>query len=80
MEIDFKDKKLRQLCEQQRLGRDSAHKLQIRLADMQAVDVVTDLVAGKPHPLKDEPGNQFSLRLAGGHRLVFEANHQALLY
>ena len=55
MEIDFKDKKLRELCEQRgmaerKLGPPCARKLRSRLADLQASRCVADLVAGRPHP------------------------------
>lgn len=76
MEIRFKDKKLRELCEKKAaavkaLGDIGARKLQSRLADMAAASRVTDLVAGNPHPLKGDRLGQFALDLAGGWRLVF---------
>lgn len=76
MEIRFKDKKLRELCEKKAvavkaLGDAGARKLQSRLADMAAASRVTDLVAGNPHPLKGDRLGQFALDLAGGWRLVF---------
>lgn len=76
MEIGFKDKKLRELCEKQvvahrKLGAVCARKLQVRLADLEAAGKVTDLVAGNPHPLKHDRAGQFALDLAGGFRLVF---------
>lgn len=76
MEIGFKDKKLRELCEKQavarkKLGDACAHKLHGRLGDLEAAEKVTDLVAGNPHPLKHDRAGQFALDLAGGYRLVF---------
>lgn len=76
LEIDFKDGKLHDLCEKQqvahrKLGADCARKLQTRLADLAAAQVVADLVAGHPHPLKHDRAGQFALDLAGGVRLVF---------
>ncbi|MEA3394932.1 MAG: killer suppression protein HigA [Pseudomonadota bacterium] len=76
MEIKFKDKKLRELCEKKAaavktLGDIGARKLQSRLADMAAASRVSDLVAGNPHPLKGDRIGQFALDLAGGWRLVF---------
>ncbi|MFY7940719.1 MAG: killer suppression protein HigA, partial [Burkholderiaceae bacterium] len=69
MEIKFKDKKLRELCEKKaaavkKLGDVSARKLQTRLADMAAASRVTDLVTGNPHPLKGDRQGQFALDLA----------------
>lgn len=76
MEIDFRDDKLRGLCEKQqvahkKLGDACARKLRSRLADIAAARVVTDLAAGRPHPLKYDRAGQFALDLAGGTRLVF---------
>ena len=66
MEIRFKDKLLRELCEKKavaakKLGDVCARKLQTRLADIAAASRVTDLVAGKPHPLKGDRHGQFAL-------------------
>lgn len=81
MDIDFRDKKIRQLCEQQttasrKLGTACARKLRSRLADLQAAERVTDLLAGRPHPLQGVRDGQFALDLEGGRRLVFEPDHQ----
>jgi toxin HigB-1 len=72
-EIRFKDRKLRELCEKQavarkKLGEACAHKLRKRLADLEAAETVTDLVAGNPHPLKHDRAGQFALDLTGGQR------------
>lgn len=80
MEIDFKDGKLHDLCEKRqvarrKLGEACARKLRSRLADLVAMHAVTDLVAGRPHPLKHDRDGQFALDLAGGVRLVFSPNH-----
>ena len=76
MEIQFKDKKLRELCEKQavavkKLGDVCARKLRTRLADLSAASRVTELVAGNPHPLTGDRLGQFAVDLAGGWRLVF---------
>ena len=81
MIVRFRDERLRRLCEQQRLmvrqlGDASARKLRTRLADLESVANVTELVAGRPHPLKGDRAGQFALELHGGHRLVFEPSHQ----
>lgn len=81
MEIDFKDNKLRELCErrvtaERKLGAPCARKLRSRLADLQAAACVTDLVAGRPHPLQRDRAGQYSVDLEGGRRLVFEPDHQ----
>lgn len=76
MEIRYKDKKIRDLCQKQaaaekKLGAASARKLKIRLLALEAAARVTDLVAGNPHPLKGDRLGEFALDLAGGWRLVF---------
>lgn len=80
MKINFKDKKLREICEKQalaekKLGAACARKLRSRLGDLDAAERVTDLVAGNPHPLKGDRQGQFALELAGGWRLVFSPDH-----
>jgi proteic killer suppression protein len=81
MEIRFRDKRLRELCEQsalaeKRLGAACARKLKLRLQALEAVTCVTKLVAGNPHPLKGDRAGQFALDLAGGRRLVFGPDHE----
>ena len=76
MNLSFKDKKIRQLCEQQaaaekKLGAACARKLRLRLSALEAASCVSELVAGNPHPLKGDRTGQFALDLAGGMRLVF---------
>lgn len=80
MDIDFATTKLRALCEQHArvvgaFGFLCAKKLQNRLADLEAVAFVTELVAGRPHPLKGDRLGQFSVDLHGAVRLVFEPDH-----
>jgi toxin HigB-1 len=76
LEILYKDKKIRELCEKQtaaekKLGAACARKLKLRLLALQAAARVSELVAGNPHPLKGDRHGQFALDLAGGWRLVF---------
>jgi len=76
LEILYKDKKIRELCEKQaaaekKLGAACARKLKLRLLALQAATRVSELVAGNPHPLKGDRHGQFALDLAGGWRLVF---------
>lgn len=77
MEILFKDKRLRELCEKQalatkRLGDIGARKLRARLSEISAASRVSELMAGNPHSLKGDRSGQFALDLAGGWRLVFK--------
>jgi toxin HigB-1 len=83
MEITFADGKLQELCEQERiaqkkLGQPCARKLRVRLANLMAAEVVTDLVAGRPHPLKGDRLGEFALDLEGGRRLVFESTNEPI--
>jgi proteic killer suppression protein len=76
LELHFKNKKIRELCEkrsvaEKKLGADCARKLRTRLDDLNAATSVTDLVAGNPHPLKGDRHGQFAVELTGGWRLVF---------
>lgn len=77
MDIYFASKKLEKLCSDSReatkvLGADCARKLRARLGDLQAADTVSELVAGRPHPLTGNRAGQFALDLAAGQRLVFQ--------
>jgi proteic killer suppression protein len=76
LNITFKDRKLREICEKQavadkKLGSACARKLRTRLSDLDAATCVTDLKAGRPHPLTGDREGQFALDLTGGWRLVF---------
>lgn len=76
MQISYKDKNVRALCLDsktaiRKIGADNAKKLKIRLAALEAASCVTELVAGRPHPLVGVLLGQFALDLAGGWRLVF---------
>lgn len=80
MKISYSNKKLEKLCEQQKtmerkLGTNSANKLRARLSDLEAAERVTDLIVGSPHELTGDRAGQYSLRLAGGDRLVFKPDH-----
>ena len=82
MQIHYKDRKLRKLCESnreavRRLGADSARRLQSRLSDIEAAANVRELPPlGNPHPLVGDRQGQFSVSLAGGKRLVFQPDHE----
>ena len=79
--ILIEDKDLRKLCldkklQTKTLGGPGAKKLRARLADLDAAYVVTDLVAGRPHPLERDRAGQFAVSLDGGRRLVFEPGEE----
>ena len=78
MEIKFKDKNVRELCEKQavavkKLGPLCARKLRSRLDDLDTAERISDLIAGNPHPLKGKRLGQLALDLVGGFRLVFKS-------
>ena len=80
MDIFFADEGLEDLCRTERLqnkhlGAAGARKLRTRLADLAAAARVSDLVSGRPHPLKGDRAGQFAVDLDGGRRLVFEPAH-----
>jgi len=80
MEIEFAFSDLKKLCEDSRLmnrklGAVCARKLRTRLADLFAATTVSELSAGRPHPLKGELNGRFALNLHGGDRLVFESTN-----
>lgn len=83
MEITFHNSKLKKLCEQQKeaqrkLGQNCARKLRSRLADLMAVESVTELIAGQPHPLEGDRAGEFAVNLAGGKRLVFKPENDPI--
>ncbi len=76
MEIAFADDKIESLCRQEklakkRLGKNCAQKLQRRLVELFNAEHVGELIAGRPHPLKEDRMGQFAVDLDGGYRLVF---------
>ena len=78
VDILFSKDEWKELCENERigtrkLGAQGAKKLRRRLADMRAAQTVTDLIAGRPHPLKGDRARQFAVDLDGARRLVFTA-------
>jgi proteic killer suppression protein len=80
VDITFATKRLRRLCGDETyaiatLGKHCARQLRARLADLESVNNVKDLVAGKPHPLTGNRKGSFAIRLHGGYRLVFEPYH-----
>jgi proteic killer suppression protein len=80
MKITFANSKLQNLCEEEnlakrKLGANCAKKLMSRLADIAAVTYVTQLVTGRPHPLKGNRLGEFAVDLEGGKRLVFKPDN-----
>ena len=81
MIISYFDDDIEALCKQsklatRKLGAESAKKLQRRLSEMFAANVVTELPAGRPHPLLRDRLGQYAVDLHGKHRLVFKPTRQ----
>jgi len=77
MDISFRNKKLKALCEQQnlaekKLGKQMAKKLRTRMSELMAASVVAELCAGRPHPLEGDRDGQFAVDLVHPQRLIFE--------
>lgn len=80
MKIDFKDKRLEDLCDpqgsaQRKLGTNMARKLKARITDLKAALSVKELSVGRPHPLIGNRAGQFAVDLGHLQRLVFEPDH-----
>ena len=80
MDIYYADLHLERLCLEERvakrqLGGKGAKKLRTRLAELATASRVSELVAGRPHPLKYDQAGKFALDLDGGCRLLFVPAH-----
>ncbi|MEH2065392.1 MAG: killer suppression protein HigA [Nostoc sp.] len=49
-----------------------------RLAILGAASCVTELFAGRPHPLKGDRAGEFAVDLEGGKRLVFKPDNDPI--
>lgn len=81
MNIVFIHADVEAICRQSRLaskklGPLSAQKLQRRLAELFNAETVSELVAGRPHPLTNDRRGQFAVDLHGGARLIFRPTLQ----
>jgi toxin HigB-1 len=77
VEIHFKNKKLQELCQttrqmKKKWGNELSQKLMARLADLDAASNVSELIAGRPHPLDYDRKGQFAIDLNNMMRLIFE--------
>lgn len=83
LELAFAKKSLRTLCEDEvrakrDLGGELASALRKRLADMQAVSSVRDLVTGRPREIGSGRSGYMAVDLCNGYQLVFCVNQSAL--
>lgn len=81
MVISFANQDIEGLCKQvklatRKLGLESAKKLQRRISECYAAKTVSELVAGRPHPLEYDRLGQFALDLHKGKRLIFTATQK----
>lgn len=81
MDISFNTSALETACRQikqaqKQFGALSAKKLLIRLSELFNAANVSELVAGRPHPLLGERHGEFALDLHGGSRIVFRSTVQ----
>lgn len=77
--MSFDSLDLRALCEDenmalQQLGIEISSKLKDRIADINAARVVSELLAGDPKPLKNDPGC-YKINIGNSHQLIFCCNH-----
>ena len=81
MLITYASKAIQRLCEEDKhqrkqLGEKRAKRLKNRLNELRAVDNVSQLQLGRPHPLTGDKTGQFSVDLDGPMRLLFEPSDQ----
>ena len=81
MDISFNTSALETACRQtkqaqKQFGALSARKLLLRLSEQFNAANVSELVAGRPHPLSGERLGEFALDLHGGDRIVFRPTVQ----
>jgi len=80
MEVSFKNRSLRALCEEPeaataQYGGDVARALINRIADIAAAETIEDVLAGNPTISEAGKGESVSILLGGGHRIILRCNH-----
>jgi proteic killer suppression protein len=82
LDIYFNDRRIEKLCTDYReavrtLGQNGAKKLRQRLDDLARAATLEQMriLPGGCEELKGDRAGQFSVRLAGGDRLIFEPDH-----
>ena len=81
MQITYASKAIQRLCEEDKhqrkqLGEQRAKRLKNRLAELRAVENVSQLRLGRPHALTADRAGQYSVDLDGPMRLLFEPTDQ----
>lgn len=80
MLISFDNKKIRAICEEEEIAlkefeKEVVTKLQSRLADIAAVNNVSDIFLGNPEEIKNNPHPKYKIDLCDGYILIFAANN-----
>ena len=83
VKIEFDTLEIRDLCENEKsmkkkFGNACSNKLKARIADLLAAMNVSELVAGRPHPLKYKRSGHFSVSISGALRLIFECGNNPI--
>ena len=85
MDIHFDNKQIANLCTNhqtatKKLGPQGARRLRQRLENLTQADTLAQmqLLPGKCEALKGDRLGQFSLRLLGGNRLIFQPDHDPI--
>jgi len=81
MRIAYASKTIQRLCEEDKhqrkqLGEQRAKRIKNRLAELRAVENVSQLRLGRPHALTGDRAGQYSVDLDGPMRLLFEPTDQ----
>ena len=81
MQITYASKTIQRLCEEDKyqrkqLGEKRAKRLKVRLAELRAVNNVSQLQQGRPHALSEDRAGQYSVDLDGPKRLLFVPTDQ----
>ncbi|WP_095202989.1 hypothetical protein [Mesorhizobium carmichaelinearum] len=80
MEISFKNRALRSLCEDPEAataeyGSDVARALMNRVADIAAAETIENVIAGNPTISDSGKGDSISILLGEGHSIILMCNH-----
>jgi hypothetical protein len=82
MEIAFRTRSLRELCESEEkmrkeFGLGVATTLKARLADLRAANVIADLPIGEPMVMSRPGGCALLINIGVGCRMIIQANHRS---
>lgn len=83
LELAFSRISLRELCEiraraERQYGTVTARQLRARLADLEAAENVSVLIAGTPTEIEGSDPPQMTITFAPGYRIIFRVNHNPI--